>query len=58
MLTFGVRDLTAERGRLESLGVRLAGPTQEVSDLIKMDTFLDPDGNLLMFCQVLHEPRH
>ncbi|MEU8819325.1 VOC family protein [Actinoplanes sp. NPDC048796] len=58
MPTFGVRDLAAERARLTEMGVRIQGPDQVIPDLISFLTFLDPDGNALMFCQVLHEPRH
>lgn len=57
-LTLGVRDLDGERRRLEGLGVRFDGPTIAIPGVIKMASFRDPDGNPLMFCQVLRTPRH
>lgn len=57
-LTLGVRDLDAERKRLELLGVRMDGPTTTIPGVIAMASFRDPDGNPLMFCQVLGTPRH
>jgi predicted enzyme related to lactoylglutathione lyase len=57
MLTFGVRDLAAEKKRLQDLGVEFGQPAWTVEGLIAMETFFDPDGNPLMFCQVLHAPR-
>lgn len=56
-LTFNVEDLDVERDRLEGNGVRFGGPTVTVEGLIKRAGFFDPDGNPLMFCQVLHPPR-
>nr|ASA49555.1 hypothetical protein [Actinoallomurus sp.] len=57
-LTFNVEDLDLERRRLEENGVRFEGPTVRVDGLIARASFTDPDGNPLMFCQVLHPPRN
>lgn len=57
MMTFGVHDLPAEKLRLEAMGVEFGQPAWTVEGLIAMETFFDPDGNPLMFCQVLHPPR-
>jgi len=51
--TFGVNDLEAERGRLESAGVNFGGPTIEIPYTAKFATFYDPDGNPLMLSQKL-----
>lgn len=56
-LTFGVRDLPAERNRLQSLGIQFGPYDQVIDGLIAFVSFVDPDGNPLMFCQVLHSPR-
>ncbi|WP_051854743.1 VOC family protein [Streptomyces sp. NRRL B-1347] len=57
-LTFGVLDLDRERARLEERGVRFEGPTKVIPGTLRMASFRDPDGNPLMFCQVLGTPRH
>lgn len=57
-LTFGVRDLDAERSRLEELGVRFDGPTMTISDLVRIAVFFDLDENRIMFSQPLREMRH
>ncbi|MFB7719002.1 MULTISPECIES: VOC family protein [unclassified Nocardia] len=58
MLTFGVRDLIAEKARLQARGVEFGQPAWMYEGLVAMETFFDPDGNPIMFCQVLHEPRN
>ncbi len=50
---WGVRDITAARASLEAAGVRFDGPTQEISGMVKLATFYDPDGNAMMFAQSL-----
>jgi predicted enzyme related to lactoylglutathione lyase len=50
-LTFGVKDVDAARKRLESKGVRFEGETQTIEGMVKLATFLDPDGNVLMLYQ-------
>jgi catechol 2,3-dioxygenase-like lactoylglutathione lyase family enzyme len=56
-LTFGVTDLESERKRLADLGVEFGRYDRVIPSLISFVSFADPDGNLLMFCQVLHSPR-
>ncbi len=51
--TFGVGDVDASRGALEKHGVKFDGPTQTIPGMVKLATFLDPDGNPLMLFQDL-----
>jgi predicted enzyme related to lactoylglutathione lyase len=51
--TFGVVDIDLARERLEAEGVRFDGKTVEISGMVKLATFFDPDGNTLMFSQSL-----
>jgi CreA protein len=53
--TFGVKDIEAARGSLESKGVRFDGETRDVGGMVKLATFYDPDGNSYMFAQVLDQ---
>jgi CreA protein len=52
-LTFTVRDIAAARGYLEGEGVRFDGDTRQVADMVKLATFYDPDGNVLMLAEQL-----
>ena len=52
-LTFGVVDVDAARGAIESRGVRFDGDTQTIPNMVRLATFFDPDGNKLMFAQSL-----
>ena len=52
-LTFGVKDIDAARRQLEERGVRFDGDTQVIPDMVKVATFYDPDGNVLMFFEDL-----
>jgi predicted enzyme related to lactoylglutathione lyase len=55
-LTFGVRDIDAERSSLEREGVRFDGETMTIPGMVRLATFFDPDGNSLMLYQDLaHE---
>ncbi len=56
-MTFGVQDLESERVRLEGLDVKFGEYDRVIDSLISFVSFEDPDGNPLMFCQVLHSPR-
>lgn len=47
--TFGVKDIEAARARLEDHNVRLDGDIMTVPDMVRLQTFYDPDGNSLMF---------
>jgi catechol 2,3-dioxygenase-like lactoylglutathione lyase family enzyme len=55
--TLGVTDLARERARLQAKGVLFGGHDRVIEGLVAFASFYDPDGNPLMFCQVLHEPR-
>lgn len=48
---FGVQDIEAARGHLESKGVRFDGETQVIPDMVKLATFYDPDGNPWMLAE-------
>lgn len=50
---FGVQDIAAARADLEDRGVRFDGDTIELPGLVKLATFLDPDGNAYMLAQSL-----
>lgn len=51
--TFGVSDIEAARGHMESHGVRFDGDTYEIEGQVKLCTFYDPDGNPFMLAEVL-----
>ena len=51
--TFGVSDIDAARGHMESRGVRFDGDTYEIEGQVKLCTFYDPDENPFMLAQVL-----
>jgi catechol 2,3-dioxygenase-like lactoylglutathione lyase family enzyme len=52
-LTFGVADIDAARGHLETHDVRFDGETREISGMVRLATFYDPDGNTFMLAQRL-----
>ena len=52
---FGVRDIDAARAELEAKGVNFEGETIELPGMVKLATFVDPDGNRYMFAQSLME---
>ena len=52
VLTFGVTDLDSAKTVLDGAGVRQDGEILEVSGLVRLLTFYDPDGNALMFYQL------
>lgn len=43
--TWGVNDIEKTRNAIEAHGVRFDGPIRDVSGLVKLTTFYDPDGN-------------
>ena len=49
----GVRDIDAARAELEAKGVPFEGETVEIPGMVKLATFLDPDGNRYMFAESL-----
>jgi catechol 2,3-dioxygenase-like lactoylglutathione lyase family enzyme len=51
--TFGVSDIEAARGHMESRGVKFDGDTYEIEGQVKLCTFYDPDGNPFMLAEVL-----
>lgn len=52
-LTFSVTDIAAARAELEATGVQFDGETQEIPGMVKLATFMDPDGNRFMLAQTL-----
>jgi catechol 2,3-dioxygenase-like lactoylglutathione lyase family enzyme len=52
-LTFGVADIDAARATLEAHDVRFDGDTSEVTGMVRLATFYDPDGNTFMLAQRL-----
>lgn len=51
--TLGVTDIDAAKAVLDAAGVRQDGGINEIPGMVKLLTFYDPDGNALMFYQVL-----
>lgn len=51
--TFGVTDIEAARAALAAKDVKLDGDIQTIPEMVKLQTFYDPDGNSLMFYQDL-----
>jgi predicted enzyme related to lactoylglutathione lyase len=51
--TFGVSDIDAARGHMESRGVKFDGDTNEIEGQVKLCTFYDPDANPFMLAEVL-----
>lgn len=49
--TFGVHDIEAARQILEKHGVRLDGDIMTIDNMVRLQTFYDPDNNALMFFQ-------
>lgn len=53
--TFGVLDIDAARAALQTAHVKLDGDIVVIEDMVKLQTFYDPDGNSLMFYQDLQK---
>ncbi len=51
--TFGVQNIEAARATLEAKSVQLDGDIMTIPDMVRLQTFYDPDGNSLMFYQAL-----
>jgi catechol 2,3-dioxygenase-like lactoylglutathione lyase family enzyme len=49
--TWGVVDIDTARESLEGKGVQFDGETQDISGMVKLATFYDPDGNPFMLSQ-------
>jgi len=54
-LTFGVEDIEAAKAELDRHDVRQDGPIQDITGMVRLLTFFDPDDNALMFYQDLSE---
>ena len=54
-LTWGTRDIEADRAVLEGKKVRFDGPTYVIEGFVKLATFYDPDGNKMMLAQSLQQ---
>lgn len=53
--TFGVTNIEAARSVLETKTVKLDGDIMTIPDMVRLQTFYDPDGNALMFYEDLGE---
>lgn len=51
--TFGVKDIAAAKATLEANDVRIDGDVITIENMVKLLTFFDPDGNALMFAQMM-----
>ena len=51
--TFGVADIAVAKASLEADGVRIDGDVVTIENMVKLLTFYDPDGNALMFFELL-----
>lgn len=50
---FEVYDIEASRQALEQKGVTFLGETETIPDMVKLATFVDPDGHSLMLSEEL-----
>lgn len=50
---WSVEDITQAKAHLDRHGVKQDGEIQEVPEIVKLLTFYDPDGNVMMFAQSL-----
>ena len=48
-----VKDIDAERKRLEARGVKFEGKTEEIPGIVRLATFRDPSANRLQLAQSL-----
>ncbi len=55
-LTLGVKNLDEARAALEAAGVQFLGDTEEMPGMVRLATFQDPDGNVMMLAQNLMQP--
>ncbi len=56
VLTWAVSDVAHTRSLLESAGVKFAGDTSTIPNLVMLASFYDPDGNTYMLAQSLTQP--
>jgi len=57
VLTWGVKDIEAAREDLEKKGVKFDGDIRTISEMVKLATFYDLDGNCFMLYQDLSLPK-
>lgn len=58
VLTWGVKDIETAREELEKKGVTFDGDIRTISEMVKLATFYDIDGNCLMLYQDLSLPKN
>jgi predicted enzyme related to lactoylglutathione lyase len=56
-LTFGVKDIVKARDYLNAREVRLDGDIIDIPGMVRLLTFFDPEGNALMFYEVVASGR-
>ena len=56
VLTWEVTDVAHTRALLEQAGVKFAGETSTIPNLVILASFYDPDGNTYMLSQTLAQP--
>ena len=56
VLTWEVTDIAHTRALLENAGVKFAGETSTIPNLVTLASFYDPDGNTYMLSQTLAQP--
>ena len=54
VVTFTVANLEACRTKMLAQGAELRGDVIEIAGHVKMQTFVDKDGNCFQICQLLH----
>lgn len=55
-LVFGVANIESARAELEAKGVEFLGATEEVPDMVRLASFRDPDGNVMMLAETIAQP--
>jgi predicted enzyme related to lactoylglutathione lyase len=56
VLTWQVTDIAHTRALLENAGVKFAGDTSTIPNLVILASFYDPDGNTYMIAQTWAQP--
>ena len=54
-LVWGVESVDRARATIEAKGARFDGPSREFGGMVKLATFFDPDGNVLMLYESLNK---
>ena len=57
VITITVDDIISSRNELAKKSVRLLGDIIEVPEEVKMQTFVDPDGNMMQLVQMLRKEK-